>query len=77
MKQPKKRWAWTARQRGRSTLYGSWMYRWQPPRGLIHREWKTHRSRTRQALHQMLRGTDEAAVHFLYHHKYSGHWEWL
>jgi len=78
MKHPKKRWAWTAQQKGRISLYRSWEYKWQQPTPwFIHHRWKVHRSQTREALHQILRGVDNTQVHFPYHHKHNGHWDWL
>ncbi|MBC8084501.1 MAG: hypothetical protein H7Z21_14985 [Hymenobacter sp.] len=75
MKQPKKRWAWTDKQRGRIRLYCSWQYRlYQPGRNIIQLQWNQHRMQTRTALYQLRQGVEETEVQFLYHHKYNGHW---
>ncbi|RYU79057.1 hypothetical protein [Hymenobacter persicinus] len=75
MKQSKKRWAWTARQRGRIRLYKSFSYRhYQPSKDLTKILWTHHRTQTRTALHQILRGAEETEVQFPYHHKQLGHW---
>ncbi|PJJ60163.1 hypothetical protein [Hymenobacter chitinivorans] len=75
MKQPKKRWAWTARQRGRIRLYSSWHYqRYQPDRFLRQLLWNRHRMQTRMALHQIRQGAEETEVQFPYQHKHNGHW---
>ncbi|MDF7811017.1 hypothetical protein [Hymenobacter sp. YC55] len=75
MKQPKKRWAWTARQRGRIRLYKSWQYRlYQPSKSFIQLQWNQHRMQTRTALHQLRQGAQETEVQFFYHHKHNGHW---
>lgn len=77
MKQPKKRWAWTARQRGRDATYRSWNYNWhQPAKWFVTHRWHSHRTQTRAALHQILCGADEDTVIFLYHHKNRAHWDW-
>ncbi|HEX8426528.1 hypothetical protein [Hymenobacter sp.] len=76
MKQPKKRWAWTARQRNRiSYFHDNWRYN-SPSGEFIRLKWKTHRSQTRAGLHQILRAADEAATHFPYQHRHSGWWKW-
>ncbi|WP_226268343.1 hypothetical protein [Hymenobacter pini] len=75
MKQPKKRWAWTARQRGRIRLYSSFAYRlYQPGKVFTRLLWARHRSQTRTALIQLQQGADETEVHFPYHHRHNGHW---
>lgn len=75
MKQPKKRWAWTARQLGRSRLYSSWHYqRYQPSRFLRRLLWSQHRMQTRKALHQIWQGAEDTAEQFPYHHRHSAHW---
>jgi hypothetical protein len=76
MKQPKKRWAWTARQRGRIRLYSSWQYRrYQPSRWVRELFWSQHRMQTRTALNQIRQGAEEMEVQFPYQHKYSAHWD--
>ncbi|UOQ51414.1 hypothetical protein [Hymenobacter cellulosivorans] len=76
MKQPKKRWAWTARQHGRSRLYSSFSYQlYQPSRSSRERHWGQHRTQTRTALHQLWQGAEETEVQFPYQHKYSAHWD--
>ncbi|TGE28829.1 hypothetical protein [Hymenobacter metallicola] len=76
MKQPKKRWAWTARQCGRIRLYSSFAYRlYQPSRFFRERLWSQHRMQTRTALHQLRQGAEETEVRFPYQHKYSAHWD--
>lgn len=75
MKQPKKRWAWTARQRGRIRLYSSWHYHlYQPTRWLRQQLWSQHRMQTRQALQQLRQGAEETEVQFPYQHLHHGHW---
>ncbi|MDU0370302.1 hypothetical protein ACFPAF_07865 [Hymenobacter endophyticus] len=75
MKQPKKRWDWTPRQRGRTRLYSSWTYHlYQPGKAFIRLLWARHRSQTRTALAQLRQGAEETEVHFPYHHKNNGHW---
>ncbi|MBT9392515.1 hypothetical protein KLP40_05005 [Hymenobacter sp. NST-14] len=77
MKQPKKRWAWTPRQRGRIRAHNSfWNNFYQPSRSFIHEMWVHDRALTRVALTQIRQGADEAEVHFPYHHKHQGHWQW-
>jgi len=75
MKQPKKRWAWSARQCRRQSLYSSPDYRnQQPPKWYVRYKWHQYRSRTHVALQQFLEGTDETAVHFPGHHRHDAHW---
>ncbi|SNS07176.1 MULTISPECIES: hypothetical protein [Hymenobacter] len=75
MKQPKKRWAWTARQRGR--CHHRRDHRITSPAPTFLREkWHQHRARTRQALHQVLAGYDEGHVTFPYQPRHSGQYDW-
>ncbi|MET4105030.1 hypothetical protein [Hymenobacter sp. UYP22] len=77
MKQPKKRWAWTPRQRGRTRLYSSFSYQhYHPDKAFTRLLWVRHRSQTRTALAQLRQGAEETEVHFPYHHKNNGHWLW-
>ena len=77
MKQPKKRWAWTTRQRNRiSYFHDNWRYN-SPSAEFIRLQWETHRAQTRQALHRVLRGAEESNVPFPYQHRHDGLWQWF
>jgi hypothetical protein len=75
MKQSKKRWAWTARQRGRVKFYTKDIYYVHGPgKWLLRHLWSRHRMQTVEALHQIKEGLEEAQAYFLFHHKHNGHW---
>ncbi|GAA4361405.1 hypothetical protein GCM10023185_28490 [Hymenobacter saemangeumensis] len=75
MKQPKKRWAWTAQQRGR--CHNRHDHRiTSPSPAFLRGHWHQHQARTRQALHQVLYGSDEGHITFLYQPRYGGRYDW-
>ncbi len=75
MKQPKKRWAWMARQRNRVQFYTKeTYYSLRPGKWLLRHLWSRHRMQTLEALHQLLEGREETTTQFPFHHKHSGKW---
>ncbi|RZJ94111.1 MAG: hypothetical protein EOO60_03745 [Hymenobacter sp.] len=74
MKQAKKYWAWTARQRGRS--YRQSMRQPAPPPDFRRHHWHQHRARTRYVLYLMARGCDEGNLTLLYQPRHSARYDW-
>ncbi|TYZ05769.1 hypothetical protein FY528_20930 [Hymenobacter lutimineralis] len=74
MKPSKKRWAWTARQRGRCHHRHDHRIS-SPSPAFLRSHWHQHRARTRQVLHQILAG-DEGHIVFPYQPRHSGHYDW-
>ncbi len=74
MKRAKKRWAWKPKHK--RPHFKNW---WSRPdcSGYYHRMAQTlHQTQTRQAMHRLKKGEEEAAVHFPYHHKHWLKWWW-
>jgi len=75
MKQPKKRWAWTARQRGRCHNRRDHRIT-SPTPEFLRGHWHRHRAHTRQVLHQVLAGQEEGHGFFLYQPRHGGRYDW-
>jgi len=74
MKQAKKYWTWTARQRGRCYRQSSRMP--APPPDFRRYHWHRHRARTRYALHLVLGGYDEGHLVLLYQPRHGARYDW-
>lgn len=75
MKQAKKYWAWTARQRGRCHTRCNHGLT-SPAPEFLRSHWHRHRARTREALHLVLQGFDESEVVLLYQPRHGGQHDW-
>ncbi|RZK30291.1 MAG: hypothetical protein EOO63_07100 [Hymenobacter sp.] len=75
MKQAKKYWAWTARQRGHCHNRRDHRIT-SPAPAFLRSHWHQHRARTRAALHLVLRGYDEGEVVLPYQPRHGGQYDW-
>jgi hypothetical protein len=67
MKQPKKRWAITPKQRRRPTARRLWWHN-SPPQYFHRLAWKNHRQAEQEALREVLNGNEDAVFPFSHHH---------
>jgi hypothetical protein len=74
MKQAKKYWAWTARQRGR--CYRRSIRRPAPPPDFRRYHWHQHRTRTRHVLHLVSEGHDEGHLTLFYQPRHGARYDW-
>jgi len=74
MKQAKKLWAWTARQRGR--CYRRNVRMPSPPAEFRRQHWHQHRARTKHVLQLILSGCDEGCLTLYYHPRHGARYDW-